>query len=253
MSLYSKIIDIQKLQAAWRNVKKNKPARGVDDVTWEMFDNNIREELKQLNIELKNHEYHPFPVRMVNMYKEEKIRKIALFSMRDKVVQQATAQELTRIYDADFSENTYAYRPGKSALSAVKIIEDIVESGEYPWVVKLDVQHYFDEIPHKLLEKKLKQKIKEEDSLELIMYSATTPSLQEGGEVKEKTVGIYQGSIVSPILSNIYLNDLDHSFDGREIFYMRYADDILIAAKSKESAMQGGKEPKCTWKVLVYR
>ena len=144
MSLYSKIIDIQKLQAAWRNVKKNKPARGVDDVTWEMFDNNIREELKQLNIELKNHEYHPFPVRMVNMYKEEKIRKIALFSMRDKVVQQATAQELTRIYDADFSENTYAYRPGKSALSAVKIIEDMVESGEYPWVVKLDVQHYFD-------------------------------------------------------------------------------------------------------------
>lgn len=103
MSLYSKIIDIQKLQAAWRNVKKNKPARGVDDVTWEMFDNNIREELKQLNLELKNHEYHPFPVRMVNMYKEEKIRKIALFSMRDKVVQQATAQELTRIYDADFS------------------------------------------------------------------------------------------------------------------------------------------------------
>lgn len=241
MSLYSKIIDIQKLQAAWRNVKKNKPARGVDDVTWEMFDNNIREELKQLNIELKNHEYHPFPVRMVNMYKEEKIRKIALFSMRDKVVQQATAQELTRIYDADFSENTYAYRPGKSALSAVKIIEDMVESGEYPWVVKLDVQHYFDEIPHKLLEKKLKQKIKEEDSLELIMYSATTPSLQEGGEVKEKTVGIYQGSIVSPILSNIYLNDLDHSFDGREIFYMRYADDILIAAKSKESAMQEWK------------
>ena len=161
--------------------------------------------------------------------------------MRDKVVQQATAQELTRMYDADFSENTYAYRPGKSALSAVKIIEDMVESGEYPWVVKLDVHHYFDEIPHKLLEKKLKQKIKEEDSLELIMYSATTPSLQEGGEVKEKTVGIYQGSIVSPILSNIYLNDLDHSFDGREIFYMRYADDILIAAKSKESAMQEWK------------
>ena len=122
----------------------------------------------------------------------------------------------------------------------------MVESGEYPWVVKLDVQHYFDEIPHKLLEKKLKQKIKEEDSLELIMYSETTPSLQEGGEVKEKTVGIYQGSIVSPILSNIYLNDLDHSFDGREIFYMRYADDILIAAKSKESAMQEWKDRKST-------
>ena len=110
MSLYSKIIDIQKLQAAWRNVKKNKPARGVDDVTWEMFDNNIREELKQLNLELKNHEYHPFPVRMVNMYKEEKIRKIALFSMRDKVVQQATMQIFLKIPMPTDQENRHCQR-----------------------------------------------------------------------------------------------------------------------------------------------
>jgi len=94
MGIYSKIIDIQKLGQAWERVRKNKPACGVDNVTCEMFEERRREEIKQLNIELAEHRYESLPVRLTTIYKGEKARRIALFSMRDKVVQQSLAHEL---------------------------------------------------------------------------------------------------------------------------------------------------------------
>ena len=110
MSLYNRIIDLQKLSAAWQRVRRNKPAAGVDNIIWQQFDENSREKLKQLQTELSEHVYMPLPVRNVTLYKGEKARVIALYSMRDKVVQQSVAQELTKLFEGRLSPQSYAYR-----------------------------------------------------------------------------------------------------------------------------------------------
>ena len=97
MSLYTKIIDLQKLDASLQKVLKNKPAAGVDGITYDMFEANKKEYLKQLYLELEEHRYHPLPVKLVNLYKGEKMRTVALYAMRDKVVQQSIVQELQKI------------------------------------------------------------------------------------------------------------------------------------------------------------
>ena len=123
MSLYTKIIDLQKLHAGMEKVLKNKPAPGVDGITYDMFEANKKEYLKQLNLELQEHRYHPLPVKLVKLYKGEKERTVALYSMRDKVVQQSIAFELQKIYEPAFSNVTYAYRNGRSALQAIDHME----------------------------------------------------------------------------------------------------------------------------------
>lgn len=167
MSLYSKIIDMQKLGQAWERVRKNKPACGVDNVTFEMFEERRREEIKQLNLELTEHRYESLPVRMNTIYKGEKARRIALFSMRDKIVQQSLAHELGRIYEPLFSKSTYAYRPGQSALEALKLIEERIKGKKSLWVLQMDIADYFDSIQHEGLLRILGQQIKEQDVLEL--------------------------------------------------------------------------------------
>ena len=132
MSLYTKIIDRQKLSMAWNRVKKNRPACGVDNITWEMYDKGKKENIGQLHRELAEHTYEPLPVKSVTIYKGEKAREIALYTMRDKNVQQAIAVELTRIYDHMFSACTYAYRPNRSALSALEAVENVIKKGAVP-------------------------------------------------------------------------------------------------------------------------
>lgn len=132
MSIYNKVIDLQKLYQAWERVRKNKPAAGVDNVTYEQFDADKKEMLKQLNIDLREHIYKAMPVRRVVLYKGDKAREIALYTMRDKVVQQSLAVELNKLYDCRFSSQTYAYRSNKSSLNAVNAIEEKYVVGSIP-------------------------------------------------------------------------------------------------------------------------
>ena len=172
MSLYNKIIDLQKLSAAWQRVRRNKPAAGVDNVTWQQFDENSREELKQLQIELKEQRYEPLPVRNVTLYKGEKARVIALYSMRDKVVQQSIASELTKLFDGRLSSQAYAYRNDKSALQAIEDLTTAIGTQKYKAALKTDITHFFDSIQWELLKERLSRVIKEEDVLELIKANA---------------------------------------------------------------------------------
>ena len=239
MSIYSKIIDIQKLGQAWDRVKKNKPAPGVDNVTYEMFDEMRREELRQLNLELLEHRYESLPVKLTNLYKGEKVRTIALFSMRDKVVQQSLAHELGKIYEPLFSAGTYAYRPGQSALEALKLIEDKIIGQKNLWVLKMDIKSYFDCIPHEGLLHVLEKRIREQDVLELIRAVIRAKVLDpRTGELKENEIGIYQGSSCAPILSNIYLMDFDREMEKRCSFYIRYCDDILVLESAEQKARE---------------
>ena len=239
MSIYSKIIDIQKLGQAWDRVRKNKPAPGVDNVTYEMFEERRREELRQLNLGLLEHRYESLPVKLTNLYKGEKVRTIALFSMRDKVVQQSLAYELGKIYEPLFSVSTYAYRPGQSALEALKLIEDKIMGQKNLWVLKMDIRNYFDCIPHDGLLHVLGKRIREQDVLELIQAVIKAKVLDpRNGELKENEIGIYQGSSCAPILSNIYLMDFDREMEKRCGFYIRYCDDILVLESAEQKARE---------------
>lgn len=209
MGLYTKIIDLQKLTAAWQKVRKNKPAAGADHITCEQFDANYREELKQLNLDLKEHRYEPVPVKRIMLYKGEKAREIALYSMRDKVVQQSVASELSRLFDPYFVQGTFAYRSGKSALQAIDLVTEQMRTGKWNVVLKLDITKYFDRIQWPVLQNMLQRKVREEDVIQLIRKDVQNVSLEESGDLKEKTRGIHQGSGISPVLSNIYLMEFD--------------------------------------------
>lgn len=239
MGIYSKIIDIQKLGQAWDKVKKNKPACGVDHVTCEMFEERRREELKQLNIELAEHRYESLPVKLSQIYKGEKVRTIALFSMRDKVVQQSLAHELGRIYEPLFSGSSYAYRPGQSALNALKRIEEKTKGQKDLWVLQMDIADFFDCIGHEELLRILQKHIREQDVLELTETILKVKILDEqSGELRANTAGVHQGSSCAPLLSNIFLMDYDREMETRSSFYIRYSDDILILESKEEKARE---------------
>ena len=238
MSIYNKIIDLQKLSVAWQRVRRNKPASGVDNVTWQQFDENSREELKQLQIDLRDHVYSPLPVRNVTLYKGEKARVIALYSMRDKVVQQSLASELVKIYEGKLSSQSYAYRSEKSALQAIGEITAAISTKQYGAVLKADIMHFFDNIDWVILQKRLSRTIQEEDVLELIHMNACTSSLDEvSGEICEKKKGIHQGSAIAPVLSNIYMMDFDIALGRPEHFYVRYSDDMLVLGTDKQKLL----------------
>lgn len=238
MSLYTKIIDLQKLDAGLLKVAKNKPAPGADGVTYDMFLANKKEYLKQLKLELSEHRYHPLPVKLVNLYKGEKERQIALYSMRDKVLQQSIAAELQKIYEPLFSQGTYAYRSGRSALQAIGYIEEHMKRHREGWILKADIRSFFDSIPADRLQQELRKQIREDDVLEIIMENAQAASLQADGEIVKKPAGIWQGSGIAPILSNIYLKDFDYEMIKKAAFYIRYSDDILAVTGSKEEASE---------------
>ncbi len=239
MSIYSKTIDIQKLMNAWDRVRKNKPAAGVDDVTYDSFDACAKEEIKTLNRELADHTYRSLPVKLVNLYKGEKVRTIALYSMRDKVVQQSLAAELTAIFDPMFSTQTYAYRNDKSAISAVEEIGKEIEADNYRVFLKADITGFFDAIQWEILKKKLAEVICEEDVLDLIRECTCSSSLDErSGEIVAKEVGLFQGSALAPVLSNIYMMEFDRWLSSIEnAFFVRYSDDLVVLCSDRDTAI----------------
>lgn len=237
MSLYTKIIDHQNLMKAWERVRKNKPAAGVDGMTYEQFEEGKKGEIKALQAELQDHEYHAMPVKCVTIYRGEKARGIALYAMRDKVVQQSLAEELNRLYDSRFSRQTYAYRANKSALAGIDEINEQISLGRYESFLKVDISHYFDTIRWGLLKGMLSQTIAEQDVIELIRENSCSVSLDETtGELEDKRTGIYQGSGIAPVLSNIYLMEFDHKMCNRDgFYYLRYSDDIIILGQDRDS------------------
>lgn len=238
MSLYNKIIDLQKLNAAWGKVKINKPAPGVDGVTWDMYDSVSGDQNKELSQELRNKTYQCNPVKLVTIYKEEKEREIALYCMRDKVVQQSIAEELRRMYDGFFSTQTYAYRANKSALLAVQEIDQKIMTGKYSWVLKIDIRKFFDTMQWSTLEKILRERIREDDVINLIRMECCSLSVDKDGELMKKSLGIYQGSSIAPVLSNIYLMKFDQEMIKTESYYLRYSDDMLFLAESREKLVE---------------
>ncbi|MCG4878615.1 group II intron reverse transcriptase/maturase [Amedibacillus dolichus] len=235
MRLIDEILREENLKEAIKRVKINKGAPGIDKMTVEEIDeyfNLYKEEIKQSIFEKK---YKPQPVKRVYIPKANgKKRPLGISTVKDRVIQQAIAQKLSHIYDNQFSENSYGYRPKRSAQDAITKTLQYLNEG-YEWVIDLDIKAYFDTVNHDKLISILREDVNDSTTLHLIRKFLRA-GVMENGLAKANTIGMPQGGPLSPILSNVYLDKFDKELENRGLRFVRYADASNIFVKSEMAA-----------------
>lgn len=234
--LLEKILSNDNLNQAFKKVKSNKGAGGVDGMKVDELLSFLKNNGKQLKQQIMEGKYKPNPVRRVEIPKETKgeFRKLGVPTVVDRVFQQAITQVLSPIYEKQFSENSYGFRPCRSAHDALKQCQTNVNDG-YVYVVDMDLEKFFDTVCQSKLIEVLSRTIKDGRVISLIHKYLNAGVISRG--VFEKTeVGMPQGGPLSPLLSNIMLNELDKELTHRGHRFVRYADDCMIFCKSRKSA-----------------
>lgn len=235
MKLLEKVLSKENLNNAYKQVYKNKGASGVDGVTVEELFAYIKEHKEEILWQIRNRKYKPQPVRRVYIPKENgKMRKLGIPSVIDRVIQQAIVQVLTPIYEEQFSNNSYGFRPNRSCEMAVIKVLEYFNDG-YDWIVDIDLQSFFDEVNQDKLIGIIRRSVKDGDVVSLIRKFLQS-GVMEKGVIQETKKGTPQGGNLSPLLSNIMLNELDKELEKRGLNFVRYADDCLIMAKSEKAA-----------------
>ena len=233
--LLERILDRENLNRAYKQVKANKGAPGVDGMTVEEALPWLKEHGRKLTDSIRSGKYKPDPVRRKEIPKPDGgVRKLGIPSVKDRMIQQAIAQMLTPIYEPLFTEGSFGYRPGRSAQDAIYRIRGYADEG-YEWAVLLDLSKYFDTLNHEKLLNLLKREVKEERVIQLIKRFLKS-GVMENGVVIETNEGSPQGGPLSPLLANIYLNEFDHEYERRGVPVIRYADDIVLLCKSERAA-----------------
>ena len=234
--LLDMILQSDNLNKAYKKVKSNKGAGGVDGMSVDELLTFLKDNQKQLVQKLIDGKYKPTPVRRVEISKETKgeIRKLGVPTVVDRVFQQAITQALSPIYEEQFSDNSYGFRPKRGAHDALKQCQQNVNDG-YVYVVDMDLEKFFDTVCQSKLIEILSRTIKDSRVISLIHKYLNAGVISNG--IFEKTdVGMPQGGPLSPLLSNIMLNELDKELERRGHKFVRYADDCMIFCKSKKSA-----------------
>jgi len=235
MELLEKILSKQNLNLAYKQVYKNKGASGVDGVTVDELFSYIKDHKEEILWQIRNRKYKPQPVRRVYIPKENgKLRKLGIPSVIDRVLQQAIVQVLTPIYEEQFSDNSYGFRPNRCCEQAVIKALECFNDG-YDWIVDIDLQSFFDEVNQDKLMAIIHRTIKDDDVISLIRKFLQS-GVMEKGVIQETKKGTPQGGNLSPLLSNIMLNELDKELEKRGLNFVRYADDCLIMVKSEKAA-----------------
>ena len=237
-NLLDLILRKDNLNTAYKRVKSNKGAGGIDGMQVDELLPFLRENQDTLIQEIRVGKYKPNPVRRVEIPKENKgeYRKLGVPTVVDRVVQQAITQELTPIYEKQFSENSFGFRPKRGAHDALRQCQKNVNDG-YVYVVDMDLEKFFDTVCQSKQIEVLSRTIKDGRVISLIHKYLNAGALANG--VFEKTeVGMPQGGPLSPLLSNIMLNELDKELERRGHRFVRYADDCMIFCKSKKSAQR---------------
>ena len=236
--LLEKILHRNNLNKAYQRVKSNKGAGGVDGMSVDELLTFLKENREQLIQQLKDGKYKPNPVRRVEIPKETKgeIRKLGVPTVVDRVFQQAITQVLSPIYEKQFSDNSYGFRPKRGAHDALKQCQKNVNDG-YVYVVDMDLEKFFDTVCQSKLIEILSRTIKDGRVISLIHKYLNAGVINRG--VFEKTdIGMPQGGPLSPLLSNIMLNELDKELERRGHRFVRYADDCMVFCKSRKSAVR---------------
>ena len=234
--LLEKILQPTNLNNAYRKVKSNKGAGGVDGMSVDELSPFLRDNQRQLIQQLKDGKYKPNPVRRVEIPKETKgeFRKLGVPTVVDRVFQQAITQALSPIYEEQFSENSFGFRPKRGAHDALKQCQQNVNDG-YVYVVDMDLEKFFDTVCQSKLIEVIARTIKDGRVISLIHKYLNAGVISRG--VFEKTeTGMPQGGPLSPLLSNIMLNEMDKELARRGHRFVRYADDCMIFCKSRKSA-----------------
>lgn len=233
--ILGKILNKDNLNRAYKRVKANKGAPGVDGMTIEEAFPWLKEYSHELTERIRKGHYTPSPVRRVEIPKPDGgVRKLGIPTVTDRIIQQAISQQLIPIYEPKFAEGSFGYRPGRSAKDAVQRIKEYAEQG-YTRAVVLDLSKYFDTLNHELLMNLLHRKIQDMRILRIIKKYLKSGVMENGVVCKTKE-GSPQGGPLSPLLANIYLNEFDWEMHSRGVKTVRYADDIVVFAKSKRAA-----------------
>lgn len=231
------VLDRDNLNNAYRRVRANKGAPGIDGMSVEEALPYLKEHKEELLSELYSGKYQPQPVRRVEIPKPDGgVRKLGIPTVIDRMLQQALVQVLQYEFERSFSNNSYGFRPMRSTHQAIEKARSYYEEG-YKYVIDIDLSKYFDTVNHDILLNKLRQVIKDERIIELIKKYLKSGVMEDG--VKQATeAGTPQGGNLSPLLSNIYLNDFDWMLTRRGHKHVRYADDCNIYVKSKKAAQR---------------
>ena len=234
--LMEKILSNDNLNQAYKKVKSNKGAGGVDGMSVDELLPFFRDNGTQLKQQLMEGKYKPSPVRRVEIPKETKgeFRKLGVPTVVDRVIQQAITQVLSPIYERQFSENSFGFRPNRGAHDALKQCQTNVNDG-YVYVVDMDLEKFFDTVCQSKLVEVLSRTIKDGRVISLI-HKYLNAGVISRGMFEETEVGMPQGGPLSPLLSNIMLNELDKELTRRGHRFVRYADDCMILCKSRKSA-----------------
>ena len=254
--ILGKILNKDNLNRAYKRVKANKGAPGVDGMTIEEAFLWLKEHNYELTERIRKGHYTPSPVRRVEIPKPDGgMRKLGIPTVIDRIIQQAMLQQLMPIYEPKFSDGSFGYRPGRSAKDAVQRIKEYAEQG-YTRAVVLDLSKYFDTLNHELLVNILRRDVKDERVIQMIKRYLRS-GVMENGVVVETEEGSPQGGNLSPLLANVYLNEFDQEFNKRGVPCIRYADDIVLLAKSERASERllesGTKYLEGTLKLKVNR
>jgi RNA-directed DNA polymerase len=226
------------LLAAFQQVAANDGAPGVDHVTVKEFERQLPDSIWELSDRLKDRTYRPQAIRRVHIPKPgtHETRPLGIPTVRDRVVQAAIVNVIEPIFERDFAEHSYGFRPGRGCKDALRRVDQLLKSG-YVHVVDADLQGYFDSIPHDRLMERLQEKIADGPVLSLIEQFLKADILDEAGRWTPQA-GAPQGAVLSPLLSNVYLDPLDHLAARSGCQMVRYADDFVILCRTPEDAQR---------------
>jgi len=233
-NILERIVDYGNLDKAYQKVASNKGSGGVDDMSVEALQSWLSQHLKELQNSILSGSYQTSPVRKVEIEKPDGgKRMLGIPTTKDRLIQQAIFQQLTLYYDPYFSESSYGFRPNRNARQAIQQASQYVREGK-EWVVDIDLEKFFDKINHDRLMHRLNKRIGDKRLLRLIRAYLNT-GIMTGGLVEQRIAGTPQGSPLSPLLSNIVLDELDRELEKRELSFCRYADDCNIFVNSKKA------------------
>ena len=231
--LMESILERNNVKRAIKRVIKNKGAPGVDGMTVHKIKKYFRRHRDKIEKDLLTGTYAPMPVRRKEIPKPGGVRLLGIPTVLDRVIQQATAQVLTLIWDHTFSDSSFGFRPERSQHDAIRRYRDYVEAGNR-YVVDIDLSKFFDRVNHDRLMSRLSTRIKDKRVLKLIR-SFLTSGVMVGGLEEPTEEGTPQGGPLSPILSNVVLDELDKELEKRGLCFIRYADDCVIFVKSRRA------------------
>lgn len=233
--LLEEILSKRNLFEAYKKVKEKKGSPGIDGMTVHTVLPWLQEHVEELRQSIRDGKYKPAPVRRVVIPKPDGgERKLGIPTVIDRIIQKAIAQSLTPIYEPHFADESFGYRPGRSPQQAMQRVKELVDDG-FVYVAEVDLSKYFDTINHELLMNMIRENIKDKRVIDLIKKYLKSGVMIDG-VVIETEEGSPQGGPLSPLLSNIYLDRYDQEMRRRGVTFVRYADDIVVLARSRRAA-----------------